>query len=360
MAHISDHQHPNRFFNPDQAGVAAQPRRRRPGRQTLLSVSLLVASLTMLSAKSSLWTQPGMLGPAGFEETTAHEGQAPGGLHVKNLNPQGSFPVNLTPLSANSALGIITGMLDAIQNTRQLSYKMKAWERFGRDLIYSESDVRMQMQPFRIYMKTWAPESGIEILYSTGERDGLALIKPNGFPYVSVKLAPSSSRMREGQHHTVLEGGFLYFGSIIKRSLDMHRDKLEEVVTLEDGQSFQGRPCYLLTIDYEGYVWKSYTLKYGETLLSVARREGLPEHGLLERNPSFSSYESGKAGQTMSIPNAYALKTVLYIDKQTLLPIKKMIYDDRGLYERYEFHFLNTSPNLGSNAFSSDNPEYGF
>ncbi|MBI1191736.1 MAG: DUF1571 domain-containing protein [Bacteroidetes bacterium] len=297
-----------------------------------LAVALLLVSLTLLSAKSSSWTLP------------AEPGQKE----------------SMDPSSANSALGIITDMLDAIQNTQQLSYKMKAWERFGKDLVYSESDVRMQMKPFKIYMKTWAPESGIEILYGTGERDGLALIKPAGFPYVNVKLAPSNSRMRDGQHHTILEGGFLYFGSIIRRSLEMHRDKLEEVVTLEDGQSFLGRPCYMLTIDYQGYSWNSYTLKSGETLLSVARREGLPEHSILERNPAFSSYESGKAGQRLNIPTAYAFKTVLYIDKQTLLPIKKMIYDDRGLYERYEFHYLNTSPKLGNEAFSADNPEYGF
>jgi hypothetical protein len=277
------------------------------------------------------------------------------GLHVPS-------PACCTTLgeAPNSALGVITGMLDAIRNTQQLTYKMKAWERFGKDIVYSESDVRMNQKPFKIYMKTWAPTSGIEILYSTGERDGHALVKPSGFPYMNVKLSPSSSRMREGQHHTILEGGFLYFGSIIQRSLDMHRDKLEEVVTLESGKDFNERPCYLLTINYTGYAWKPYTLKPGETLLSVARREGLPEHSILERNPSIGSYEGGKAGQTLQMPNAYAQKTVLYIDQQTLLPIKKMIYDDRGLYERYEFHYLNTQPKLPGNAFSADNPEYGF
>ncbi len=295
-------------------------------------------------------------------ETTGPEFAEKGGLALLLANSSsGGLSCHLAcDGNLTSALSVINGMLEAIGNSKQFTYKIKSWERFGTEMIYCESDVRMQVKPYKVYLKTWAPEAGIEILYAEGERDGLALIKPSGFPYLNVKLDPGSSRMREDQHHTILESGFGYFGGIIRRSLDAHQNDFERYVTLEDGSPWQGKACYLLTIDHPAYAWISYTVKPGETILSIARRNGLPEHSIMERNPSLDDYSDVKPGEVIRIPNAYASKTVLYIDKQTLIPIKKLIYDDRGLYERYEFHYLNAAPGLGSNTFNPENPEYGF
>ena len=270
------------------------------------------------------------------------------------------LPAEFDEVIQPSAMAVVTGMLDAIKNTRQLSYKIKAWERFGKDMYYTESDVRMQTAPFKVYMKTWAPDAGIEILYEEGKRDGKALIKPNGFPYVNVQLDPYSSRMREGQHHTLLEAGFLYFGDIISRSLEQHMGDLDQYVTLEEAASWQGKPCFMLTIDHPGYHWVAYTVKSGENILDIARRIGVPEHSILERNPNLKDYQSVKSGQVINIPDTYSKKTELYIDKASLLPVKKLIYDDRGLYERYEFHYLNSKPGFTEKTFNSENPDYGF
>lgn len=259
-----------------------------------------------------------------------------------------------------SAYAVITGMLDAIQGTRQMSYKIKAWERFGTEMYYTESDVRIQSSPFKIYLKTWAPDPGIEILYAKGERNNLALIKPSGFPYVSVKLDPYGSRMRESQHHTLLESGFTYFGDIIRKSLEEHLSDMDQYVTLEEAASWQGKPCFMLTILQPDYAWQDYTVQSGEDLISIARRKRIPEHAIAERNPGIKDYSGLKAGQVIRIPNAYSRKTELYIDKSSLLPVKKLIYDDRGLYERYEFHYLNIKPGFTELTFSSENPDYHF
>ncbi len=264
------------------------------------------------------------------------------------------------PENNASALSVVDGMLEAINRTHQLTYKMKAWERFGDEMIYSEADVRMQAKPFKIYMKTYAPDPNIEILYVDGERNGLALVKPNGFPYVSVKLDPYSSRMREGQHHTLKESGFNYFGDIIRRSLEQHRSEMDRYVQLEDGASWDGRACYKLTINNPIYAWVNYTVKPGEDLISIARKTGVSEHAIIERNPSLKDYKSAKAGMSIRIPNAYSKKTILFIDKGSFLPVVKLIYDDLGLYERYEFHGLNAQPRLKADAFNSSCPDYGF
>jgi hypothetical protein len=259
-----------------------------------------------------------------------------------------------------SATAVIHTMLETIRQSQQFSYKMKAWERFGDEMIYTESDVKLQTRPLKIYMKTWAPESGIEVLYEEDARNGMALVRPNGFPYMSVKLSPMSSRMRSYQHHTLRESGFSYFGDLISRNLKQHGHLIDRYVSLEDAVQWNNRDCYLLTIDNPSYAWEAYTVRPGEDLVAIARKLGIPEHSVLERNSNIKSYSDLKAGQVIRVPNTYSKKTVLYIDKSNNLPIKKMIYDDMGLYEVYEFHYLNTAPRLGPEAFDSSNPEYSF
>ena len=86
--------------------------------------------------------------------------------------------------------------------------------------------------------------------------------------------------------------------------------------------------------------------------MDIARRIGVPEHSILERNPNLKDYQSVKSGQVINIPDTYSKKTELYIDKASLLPVKKLIYDDRGLYERYEFHYLNSKPGFTEKTFN--------
>ena len=52
---------------------------------------------------------------------------------------------------------------------------------------------------------------------------------------------------------------------------------------------------------------------------------------ILERNPKAGGYYDVKAGQIISIPNAYAKLTLLLIDKETLLPLNNKVFDDKGL-----------------------------
>ncbi len=266
----------------------------------------------------------------------------------------------LTVTSPVSASTVLQTMLETIRQSHQFSYKMKAWERFGDEMVYTESDVKMQTRPLKIYMKTWAPDAGIQILYEEGARNGMALVRPSGFPYVSVKLSPMSSRMREGQHHTLRESGFSYFGDLISRNLQQHGHLIDRYVSLEDGVKWNNRDCYLLTINNPSYAWEPYSVQPGEDLVAIARKLGVSEHSILERNSNLKNYSDVKPGQVINTPNTYSKKTLLYIDKSNNLPIKKMLYDDLGLYEVYEFHYLNTTPRLGPETFDSSNPEYSF
>jgi len=50
----------------------------------------------------------------------------------------------------------------------------------------------------------------------------------------------------------------------------------------------------------------------------------------------------------------------LAVDKEAFLPLKMEIYDDQGLYEKYEFSELKVNTKISAEEFSQDFSEYGF
>ena len=52
--------------------------------------------------------------------------------------------------------------------------------------------------------------------------------------------------------------------------------------------------------------------------------------------------------------------TVIYIDKQTNLPLITRVYDDKGLFESYEYINLQLNPVIKDEEFSRKYKEYHF
>ncbi len=106
--------------------------------------------------------------------------------------------------------------------------------------------------------------------------------------------------------------------------------------------------------------WTSYSVRAGENLISLAKRKGLCEHMIMEGNSDVDGYFDVEAGQRIRIPTDYAKRTVMYIDAETYMPIRTLTYDDKGLYERYEFSNVLVNPPLGAEHWDPDNDAYGF
>jgi len=80
-----------------------------------------------------------------------------------------------------------------------------------------------------------------------------------------------------------------------------------------------------------------YIVKKGEDLVIIAEKTHVNEYMIFERNKNINSYTDVKPGETILVPERYARSIVLFIDKELRLPLIEMMYDDQGLYERYEF-----------------------
>ena len=82
---------------------------------------------------------------------------------------------------------------------------------------------------------------------------------------------------------------------------------------------------------------------------------------LLEINSDkVKNYHDVKPNQKIKVPNVYGNKMILYIDKDLFVPRAIKIYDDKGLYESYEYHDLLVNSKIPEEEFTKEYKGYGF
>lgn len=255
---------------------------------------------------------------------------------------------------------VMNNMFAAIDMVETLQFKLKKAERVNGELKYGEQDVKFNRSPKKIYTYIHKPNKGVELLFIEGKNQNKAFINPNGFPYINVNLDPYGSNMRKGNHHTVHEVGFDYIGSIMKKITKEQAGNYDQIFIYKGTVNFDNKECHHMVIDYKPFKYYEYTVKPGETLVDIAYKNSISDFMILEKNPEIKEYDNVKAGQKILIPNAYAQKTILYIDKKTHLPIVQKMYDEKGLYEQYEFFNLSLNTEIKQEEFKADYKEYNF
>lgn len=260
---------------------------------------------------------------------------------------------------APSARDIINKMFVSIAETKTLTYTSVLTERLNGKLEVAENKVKLNTSPFKSYIYLIAPNKGAEVLYVSGQNENKALIKPNKFPYVNLNLDPHSSLLRDGQHHSLMELGFRYFGEIIYEAVEKIGKDFESKVTYKGNKKWENYDCYVITLEDTTFGYKNYTVKANENLITIGNKLKVSEYMIMEAN-SLEGYYSVKAGQIIKVPTVYAQKTILYIDQKTFLPVMKAIFDDKGLFEKFEYKNLIKNPKIAPEEFTSTFKDYGF
>ena len=262
--------------------------------------------------------------------------------------------------STSQCSSILDEMLLSADNVKSLRYKLKQYEMVEDELIYGEQDVKLQLQPLMIYMFIHAPNQGAEVLWKEGENNGDALVNPNAFPYVNLNLDPYGLILRRNQHHTIFSSGFGFLASIIRAGIKKAGADFDKYFRYEGDITWEGRECYQIVIEYDHYTWMPYEVKAGEDLISIAKDNKICDYILIERNDGVDDFDDVKVGQVIQIPNVYAKKNILYIDKKLKLPIRMEMYDDKGFFERYEISQIEVNPVIPPEEFSENYKDYGY
>ncbi len=253
---------------------------------------------------------------------------------------------------------IVFKMIKAIDDVERLKYSLKITERGKKGYNYYGSSVKISRKPRKIYIYI---SPGIELLWLKGWNHNKAYVKPNSFPYVNLNLDPLGNLMRQDQHHTINEMGFDYFGSIVEYLALKVDDKFDSYFKLEADERYNNRPCYKVLINNKDFAYETYTVAQGENITTIARKLHISEYMIVEANPKLTDYfDILKKGQTLKVPNAYAKDVTLYIDQLYLLPIGIKVMDDKGLYEQYDYNFLQVNPKLEEAEFTTKYKDYKF
>lgn len=279
------------------------------------------------------------------------------------ITPLAGFShVVMKPLTSRE---VMTNMLHAIDNTKGLKYTFKSYERLknGKQ-FFTEMDMKANISPLKVYGYTKSdPNKGVEVLYIHGQWENKAMVNPgNWIP--TVKLSPLGDRMRENQHHTLMQAGFNFLGNIIKGAMkraDTERPgQFDSFFKYEGDITWNGRQCYKVIIEDPEFKYIDYTVQPGDNIDNLESRRNICGYLIIEKNPSVKWFDSLKPGMKIKIPSSYAKKTVLYIDKQNNLPIVQIMSDEVGEFEKYEFHNLVVNPAFAANEFTPEFSGYDF
>jgi outer membrane lipoprotein-sorting protein len=270
-----------------------------------------------------------------------------------------SFTLNAIAQSKsfNGTKDLIQKMIKSIEEVQSLKYSLKITERGKKGYNFYESSVKLNRKPRKLYIYI----KGIEVLWTQGVNNGKALVKPNSFPYINLNLDPMGSLMRSDQHHTIYDMGFDYFGGVVGYAVQKLGDKFESCVKYEGEERCNNRPCYKVIITNKDFTYATYTVGEKENITSIARKLFVSEYMILELNPKLNDYfDILKKGQVIKVPSWYAKTVTIYIDQLYFLPIGIKVFDDKGLFEEYNYHFLQVNPKLDDEEFTRDYREYHF
>jgi outer membrane lipoprotein-sorting protein len=252
---------------------------------------------------------------------------------------------------------IVTKSLKSIRALKGLKYHLKITERGKKGYNFYESTVKFQRQPRNIYLYI----KGIEVLWLEGKNDGKALVNPGSFPFFNLNLDPMGDLMRQDQHHTLYEMGYDYFADIIQGTIKSIGDKFDEVFQLEGEERINGRPCFKISINNKDFKYVDYIIGTNESITSIARKFNIAEYLILEKNPRFKDYfDILKKGELIKIPNSYCKTVNLYVDQFYFIPISIVVHDDKGLFEEYNYHFVQVNPKFEEGEFTRKYKDYRF
>jgi outer membrane lipoprotein-sorting protein len=255
---------------------------------------------------------------------------------------------------------ILNEMIATINNIKTIQFTIIQTERLNGTLTNEADAVKMHMNPLKILISAANPGKSYEVLWLSGENNGEAWVHPGSFPFVTISLDPEGNIMKRGGHHSIFATSPNYLANLIRNAIKKDGKNFEKIAHYQGLYDVDGRLCYKILLDYPTFRFNPYIVKAGEDLVAIAEKNHLSEYMILERNKEISSYSDVKPGQTIMIPERYAKSIVLFIDKESNLPIIEMMYDDLGLFERYEFKKIILNPEFSKNEFSKDNPEYHF
>jgi hypothetical protein len=226
----------------------------------------------------------------------------------------GATPETAKPADPLSAM--LSDARAAYAKTRDYSGTFTRQERINGTLSAEQvGEMKMRVNPFGVYVRFVRPDAatGMEVAFSAAKRDGMVRYRPAGVAGRKgfQKLDVNSSKFLAANRHPVTSWGM---GPII-----------ELIATSTAREKTLNNPVEVFTSDYQ----------------------------FANRNVTKYEIHTRRAHALR-----YAAKMVVYVDKETKLPVRFEAYDDPKagattgeLLEAYSFTDLKFNSGIGENTF---------
>lgn len=255
-------------------------------------------------------------------------------------------------------LKLVLAMQDSINAIKTMRFKVVAVERIEKGYAKETSENKLMVKPRKLYFLN--REKKIEILYLEGQNGGKAIVKPNVFPYLTMKLNPTGNLMRKNQHHTIHEIGFEFTGQAIQYAIAKEKENMAKCVSYLGFQVKNGIKCHLLVYEAKNFSYTDYTIGKNETVSSIANKLHVCDYIIRIKNNLYNEFGNLKTGTQIKVPMYYCKKAVFYLDEKTLLPVNVSVFDDIGLLENYDFMDVIINKPIDNKEFTEGYRDYHF
>ncbi|UCG27455.1 MAG: DUF1571 domain-containing protein [Bacteroidales bacterium] len=258
------------------------------------------------------------------------------------------------------AAGLLRQMISNIRSINSLEFSMKVIYRIEGEQIEKRGRFKLVNEPFRIYYKQEYPRRDLEILYVDGKHNNRILVNPNSFPWINFTLDPYGRLMSENRHQTIFEAGFRLIADILESFLVDYSEDLDKIVRYSGKKVANEIPCHHIIIEIPDFRYINYTTREGETVASIAQQKGINSYMIMENNPGIGSSRKSLGAKDILIPNCYAKRIEFCVDREKLILTSLEVYDDKGLFESFDFGDIKLNVSFHPEEFNRDFPEYGF
>jgi outer membrane lipoprotein-sorting protein len=255
---------------------------------------------------------------------------------------------------------IFNRMMNAMKNVRTASFVLDIHERIKGQMRHDQFVVKLNVNPYKVYVYSVTPNPGAEALFIEGEHNDKALINPNMALIPTLSLSPEHSILRRNHQFTLRHFGFEYVYDVCRGYIDKLGNNFFNHLKLDKPLVWNKSECHQLVLETDDFRWIPYTVQKSENLVTLSKKLLVNDYMILENNPKLKNYEDVKEGQIIKVPTVFGKKIIFYVDKQSFLPLVQIVYDDKGLYSRIEYSSYVINPVFTAEDFSRKNKKYGF
>ncbi len=167
---------------------------------------------------------------------------------------------------------------EILEKTPDYSVQFRRQERIGGSLLDPQAmNLKVRHEPFSLYMKWTEGDKGRQLIFVKGQNEDKVLVQPGGVTgrlTGAIAMLPDDPRVLAESRYPATCAGLLELTKIILSHHEADLKRATGVVSeIRDGESFDGRPCYLTTLVYET---PEVNADYRKSLILIDKEHSVP------------------------------------------------------------------------------------